>query len=125
MTEPIAEASQRVGWGWLASDDQTETLREHAEPETVGGEADWLVAVSVYVLGADLTVGGVTVPAGTYFRAVESKRDNCWQVDDADAAIAYAEAVEAAYLADRPPCEECGAEAGEDCRVPGCQGDWR
>lgn len=22
------------------------------------------------------------------------------------------------------PCGECGAEAGEACRVPGCQGEW-
>ena len=124
MTDSISDAGQQVGWGWVATDDQIETVREYVEEAAGGGSSDWLVAVSVYELGEDLNAGGVSVPAGTYVRTVEDNLVRMWQVDTPDAAIAYANAVEAAYLASREACTECGAAAGEDCLVPGCQGDW-
>jgi len=125
MTNPMEEASKLVGRGRRTSDEQAEALLDYADPASVGGDSDWLVAVSVYALDADLTVDGVTVPAGTYVREVKGQRVLCWRVDRIDAAIAYAEEVEAAYRAEPPqPCEECGAPAGQKCRESNCQGSW-
>ena len=131
MTDRISSASALVGWGDPLGDEQAEVLRDLAEPLTVGGESDWRVAVYVYDLDEDLTDSeGVTVAAGQYVRAVEGNQVNAWAVESLTGARLYAQAVEAAYAdetgaVDRPDdCEECGAEPGEPCRVPNCQGDW-
>jgi hypothetical protein len=129
MTDPISEAYQRVGWGQHVTDDELEALRDHATPVADGGDCDWRITVSVYVLVEDLDapVGdGVTVAAGTYIRIVEDKDERTWQVDSTDGAIAYAEAIEAEYQAASvsEACVECGAQPGEQCRESGCQAEW-
>jgi hypothetical protein len=96
--EPVKwPAAPAVEWGDALTVEQGEWLRERGRAHVVGGDADWRIAVSVYLIGRPQITGASVLPAGTYVRTVEGKHEQACRVVDARAAIAYARSVEAEY----------------------------
>jgi hypothetical protein len=124
--------------GHALGDDVTEALADQFEPDQSAGDHEWdgHGACFVYIFEHDTAVPhytdelayDLTIGAGVYLRRVTGKTECSWQVLAGDV-DAYMTDLEARWRAEtdgtrKASCDECGAEQGEACRVPGCQGDW-
>ncbi|WP_433067291.1 hypothetical protein [Dactylosporangium sp. CS-033363] len=81
------------------TDEQAEVLQTSGRDHTAGGDADWGLAVTVYVVAEQITIDGITIPEGVYMRQTEGKRSVTFRAPSLEAAEMYAHAVEAAYAA--------------------------